>query len=69
MLTAPCLPGAGGSEIFFDGTYVTAGTTPAGSAWAQNPIPLVSGDDGLPEVLGICPRLHLLRTAPSPTRR
>ena len=32
-------PAHGGTELFFDGTYVSEGTTPAGSAWAKNPIP------------------------------
>ena len=31
--------GVGGDVLRFDGTYVTQGTTPAGSAWAMNPIP------------------------------
>eukprot|EP01043_Picozoa_sp_COSAG02_P094072 COSAG02_NODE_30541_length_549_cov_0.817778_1_plen_95_part_10 len=42
-------PAHGGTEIFFRGTYVSEGTTPAGSVWAQNPIPLTAGDDGLPD--------------------
>eukprot|EP00658_Telonema_sp_P-2_P003934 TRINITY_DN1146_c0_g1_i18.p1 TRINITY_DN1146_c0_g1~~TRINITY_DN1146_c0_g1_i18.p1 ORF type:complete len:172 (-),score=39.39 TRINITY_DN1146_c0_g1_i18:366-881(-) len=29
----------GGDEIEFNGTYVSAGTVPAGSMWARNPIP------------------------------
>lgn len=28
---------------------MTEGTVPPGSAWVKNPVPLVSGDDGLPE--------------------
>jgi hypothetical protein len=32
-------PAHGGTEIFFNGTYVTEGTVPAGSAWSRNPIP------------------------------
>merc|ERR1711973_211912 len=30
---------ADGSEFWFNGTYVTEGTVPAGSKWAMNPIP------------------------------
>ena len=45
-------PKYGGTELFFNATYVTTGTWPEGSAWAQNPIPLVSGDDGLPDFPG-----------------
>ena len=30
-------------------TDVTEGTVPPGSMWVKNPVPLVSGDDGLPE--------------------
>ena len=32
-------PAKGGTEIFFNGTYVTEGTVPAGSTWARCPIP------------------------------
>ena len=28
----------GGTEIWFNATYVTQGTKPAGSAWAKNPV-------------------------------
>jgi len=28
-----------GTQIFFEGTYVSEGTVPAGSTWAMNPIP------------------------------
>lgn len=31
--------GVGGKQTFFQGTYVSEGTTPAGSTWAMNPIP------------------------------
>ena len=30
---------ADGSDFWFNGTYVTEGTVPAGSKWAMNPIP------------------------------
>merc|ERR1712050_99334 len=33
-----------GKELFFKGTYISEGTTPAGSMWAMNPIPRI--DDG-----------------------
>jgi hypothetical protein len=36
-------PAHGGSELFFNGTYVTEGTVPAGSMWSQNPVPRESG--------------------------
>ena len=45
-------PEHGGTEIFFDGTYVTEGTMPAKSMWAQNPVPLIGGGDGLPGPTG-----------------
>jgi len=32
-------PKNGGSELFFNGTYVSEGTVPAGSKWSLNPIP------------------------------
>ena len=31
--------GGGGTRHYFDGTYVSEGTTPAGSMWAKNPLP------------------------------
>ena len=31
--------GIGGTQIWFDGTYVSSGTLPKGSAWAKNPLP------------------------------
>jgi hypothetical protein len=31
--------GPAGTTLAFDGVYVSAGTTPVGSRWAQNPIP------------------------------
>ena len=31
--------GVGGEQIFFNGTYVSEGTTPAGSMWSKLPIP------------------------------
>jgi hypothetical protein len=37
----------GGKEVWFNGTYATSGTMPKGSAWARNPIPLVTGKYGL----------------------
>jgi hypothetical protein len=33
--------GAGGKRLFFEGTYVSEGTVPAGSTWAMNPLPRV----------------------------
>ena len=30
---------ADGTDFWFNGTYVTEGTIPAGSKWAMNPIP------------------------------
>jgi len=38
----------GGQEIFFNGTYVTEGTTPPSSQWVKNPIPILGCDAGLP---------------------
>jgi hypothetical protein len=32
-------PAHGGKEIWFNGTYVTEGTTPKGSMWSRCPIP------------------------------
>ena len=32
-------PAHGGTEHFFNGTYVSAGTVPAGSKWSLNPVP------------------------------
>ena len=29
----------GGSELFFNGTYVSDGTVPAGSTWVTVPVP------------------------------
>ena len=46
-------PKFGGTELFFNATYVTEGTVPAGSAWVKNPIPLIGGDDGLPDPPGV----------------
>ena len=41
--TAVCgaaeLPLGEGTQIFFEGTYVSEGTVPAGSTWAMNPVP------------------------------
>jgi len=31
--------GIGGTQIWFNGTYVSEGTNPPGSTWAMNPIP------------------------------
>ena len=32
-------PAHGGSEHFFEGTYVSNGTVPSGSTWSLNPVP------------------------------
>ena len=32
-------PAKGGTELFFNGTYVSTGTVPAGSKWSLNPVP------------------------------
>jgi lytic starch monooxygenase len=36
-------PQHGGTEIWFNGTYVSEGTVPLGSTWVQNPIPREHG--------------------------
>lgn len=40
----PGLRYADGKHTFFQGRYVTVGTSPPGSAWAQNPIPRIHFD-------------------------
>ena len=43
----------GGTEVYFNGTYVRDGVSPPGSVWAKNPIPLIGGADGLPGPVGV----------------
>lgn len=45
-------PALGGVEIFFEGTTVDNGTTPPGSQWRKNPIPLMNCEAGLPGPCG-----------------
>lgn len=47
MLNFTGMPGlryADGKHTFFEGRYVTFGTNPPGSMWAQNPIPRIHFD-------------------------
>ena len=46
-------PDRGGSEIYFDGVYVTEGTHPSNSMWSQNPVPQIGCEAGLPGPCGV----------------